>query len=272
MNRLLVLLLAMSMLLGLWSCSSTKGSLREKTGSYTESAELNFQAGLVQLKKGEHEKAVTYFLFVKSKYPFSKFAALSDLKIADTRFAQEKWLDAAAAYEVFIRLHPRHEEVVYASYQVGISYFKALPKEHFWLPAATARDQTHTQEALNALERFITQYPTSTYVADAIAKKELLFSYLAKHNLYIAGYYEKRGRYTQAFDRYVRLNELFPQTDEACEGLFLAGKIAQNKLKNPDLAVTQYEGIVQGKPSCKHYEQAQKNLNAIRNQTEQNEH
>src|SRR5260370_14421917 len=95
------------------ACAGGKASLREHKGSYLESVKLNFEAGEEMLQKQEFDKAIAYFQFVRSKYPFSKYAALSDLKIAETKYAQKKWLDAASAYEIFIRLHPRHEEVPY---------------------------------------------------------------------------------------------------------------------------------------------------------------
>src|SRR5580658_10840032 len=104
------------------SCTGLKKNLRENS-SYLENTKLNFEAGEEALRKEEFDKAIAFFQFVKSKYPFSMYAALSDLRIADTKFAQKKWLDAASAYEVFIRLHPRHEEVGYASFKVGSSYF-----------------------------------------------------------------------------------------------------------------------------------------------------
>src|SRR5262245_57123684 len=97
----------------IFSCASAKPSLREHQGTYLESVKLNFEAGEEMLRKKEYDKAIAYFQFVKSKYPFSKYAALSDLRIADAKYQQKKWLAAASAYEVFIRLHPRHEELPY---------------------------------------------------------------------------------------------------------------------------------------------------------------
>lgn len=229
------------------SCSSGKKSLREYKGSYLESVRLNFEAGEQALKNGEYEQAVSYFQFVRSKYPFSKYAALSDLKIADTKFVQKKWLDAASAYEVFIRLHPRHENVGYASYRVGASYFHAVPTDFFLLPPATARDQSFTKEALAAIDRFIVQFPDSEYLADAKAKQILLFSYLAQHNQHVAEYYEKRGRYQAAVDRYLTIEELYPDTTESIEALYMAAEITRTDLKDRDAAIELYSRLITSK-------------------------
>lgn len=238
------------------SCSSGKKSLREYKGSYLESVKINFEAGEEALKKGEYDKAIGYFQFVRSKYPFSKYAALSDLKIADTKFVQKKWLDAASAYEVFIRLHPRHEEVSYASYRVGASYFHAHPSDFFLLPPSTSRDQSSTKEALAAIDRFLLQFPNSDYVPDAKAKQVLLFSYLAKHNQHIAAYYERRGRYQAAIDRHLTVEELYPTTKESIESLYLAAEIRRKDLQDPEGAIELYVRIVNEKKDSPYVEKA----------------
>ena len=239
------------------SCVGGKKSLRHHKASYLESVKLNFEAGELALKKEEYDKAISYFQFVRSKYPFSKYASLSDLKIADARFAQKKWLDAAAAYGVFIRLHPRHEEVSYASYRVGASYFHAVPEDYFLLPPSTSRDQSFTKEALSAIERFILQFPDSPYLDDALSKQKLLFSYLAQHNKYIASYYKRRGRFLAAIDRYLSIEELYPETEEAAESLFLVAKIYQEQFRDIDRAIEFYTKITLEKPSSSYSKNAQ---------------
>lgn len=251
------------------SCSSSKKNLRDYKGSYLESVRLNFEAGEEALKEGEYDKAVTYFQFVRSKYPFSQYAALSDLKIADTKFVQKKWLDAASAYEVFIRLHPRHEQVGYASYRVGASYFHAVPTDFFLLPKATSRDQSFTKDAVAALDRFLLQFPDSEYAPDAKAKRELLFSYLAQHHQHVAQYYEKRGRYQAAVDRYLSVEDAYPETKESIESLFNAAELLRTELKDFDAAFELYSRIVMSKPESPFTAKAQQQLDKMRGRREE---
>ena len=65
-------------------------------------------------------RAISYFTFVKNRFPFSRYATLAELRIADAFFAQDKFADAADAYKLFIRFHPNHPEVTdgYAAYRV----------------------------------------------------------------------------------------------------------------------------------------------------------
>jgi len=245
------------------SCVSSKKSLKEQKSSYLESVKLNYDAGIEALKKEDYDKAIGYFQFVRSKYPFSQYASLSDLKIADAKFAQKKWLDAAASYQVFIRLHPRHEEVAYATYRVGVSYFHAIPSDFFLLPKVTSRDQSFTKEALSAIERFIVQFPASPYIEDALDKQKLLFSYLAQHNEFIAAYYARRGRYLAAVDRYLLVEELYPETNESAGALYKAAGILEDDLKNTEEAIGLYTKIVQEKLSSIYAAKAQAQLDRL---------
>lgn len=232
--------------------------MRDNQGSYLENVKLNFQAGEEALKEEEFDKAITYFQFVKSKYPFSLFAALSDLRIADTKFAQKKWLDAAAAYEVFIRLHPRHEEVGYASFKVGSSYFNAVPTDFFLLPSATTRDPAFAKEALSAIERFILQYETSEHIEEAKKQQKSLFSFLAKHYMHVANYYFKRKKYEAAIERYQQVEKLYPESEESAEALFYAAEIYRKNLDDADSALEIYQQIIDGKKESPYYEKALK--------------
>ncbi|MCA9507579.1 MAG: outer membrane protein assembly factor BamD [Myxococcales bacterium] len=252
-----------ALLITINSCVTTQ-SLRKHEGSYLESVKLNFDAGEKALKDGEFEKAIGYFQFVRSKYPFSKFAALSDLRIADTKYAQKKWLDSASAYEIFVRLHPRHPEVPYATYRIGISYFYAVPTDFFLLPSSTTRDQTFTKEALSALDRFLLKFPNSEQAKDALDKRALLFSYLAKHSMNIADYYERRSLYQAAVQRFLNINNDFPNSDISAEALWRAANIFSYKIKDLNKAEEIYQQIVEQKNNSNFFEAAKEKLKEIK--------
>src|SRR5271170_1338148 len=88
--RLFLIVLSCGLLL-ITSCTSHKKSLRNEKGTYLETVKLNFQAGEDAMKAKDYEKAISYFQFVRSKYPNSQYAALSDLRIADAKYLQKKY-------------------------------------------------------------------------------------------------------------------------------------------------------------------------------------
>jgi len=245
------------------SCTATKSSLRESQENYLESVKLNFKAGEDLLKKQDFDKAIAYFQFVRSKYSFSQYASLSDLRIADTKYAQKKWLDAASAYEIFIRLHPRHEEVAYATFRLGASYFNAVPGDFFLWPDSSSRDQSFTKEALSALDSFIYQFPESVYQEEASRMRAKLFSKLAQANLHIAGYYQHRNRHEAAIARYLNVNELYPESEEAAESLYKAARIVQHDLKDSARAQEIYNQLVEQKPESSFAKKARSELDKL---------
>lgn len=238
MSRLLFMLSLLAM------CSCAHKSLKDHKGSYLESAKLNFAAGEKALKEEDFEKAISYFQFVRSKYPFSQYAALSDLNMAHTRFAQKKWLEAASAYQIFIRLHPRHIETSLASYRMALSYFYAIPDDFFLLPSSDARDQSYTKEALEMFNNFIASYPTSEYIKEAYLKRQELLAKLARHNMMIASYYLKRHRYEAALKRLLAIRDLYGDTNECVEALLLAARILVENIKDKEQAKEIYLHIV----------------------------
>jgi len=242
------------------ACATNKTSLREHQGSYLESVKLNFEAGEGLLKKKEYDKAIAYFQFVRSKYPFSQYVALSDLRIADVKYAQKKWIDAASAYEIFIRLHPRHEEVAYASFRLGASYFYAIPSDFFLWPSSSSRDQSFTKEALSAVERFLFAFPESEHVSEAMTMRAQLFSKLAQANLHVAAYYKRRNRHEAVLARYLSVNELYPEAKESAESLFKAALVAEYDLKELEQAAQIYNQIIEQKADSSFAELARKAL------------
>jgi outer membrane protein assembly factor BamD len=245
------------------SCTAHQRALKDHKGTYLESAKVNFEAGEVMLKKEEYDKAMAYFQFVRSKYPFSKYAAFSDLKIADTKYAQKKWLDAASAYEIFIRLHPRHSEVCYASFRLGSSYFNAVPKSSWFWPKPASRDQSFTKEALSAVEDHIYQCTDSAYAEEARMIKAKLFSQLAQNYIYIAAYYERRKHFKAAATRYESVNELYPEAQESSEALFKAASIYNYKLHDHDHARILYNQIIEQKNDNNYPPKALKELEKL---------
>ena len=82
-----------------------------KAVTYSLTAKQNYDKGLAELKDENYPEATRYFSFVKQKFPFSKYAVLAELALADTQFARGNYQEAIDAYKNFARLHPTHEKV-----------------------------------------------------------------------------------------------------------------------------------------------------------------
>jgi outer membrane protein assembly factor BamD len=187
------------------------------TLTYARDAQGNFEMGERALKSHDYQDATSYFQYLRNKFPYSKYAPLAELRIADSDFDQEKYVEAVDAYKNFIKDHPTNKDVDYAGFRIGLSHYKDIPSDIFIVPPSYEKDQASIHDARTALQDFLATYPDSTHVAEA---KDLLADVrdrLARHELYVAEFYEHHGRPRAAAWRYEGLAKDYPDTPLAAE-------------------------------------------------------
>jgi outer membrane protein assembly factor BamD len=162
-----------------------------KPGTYSLTAKQNYEKGMAELKDEDYPEAQKYFQFVKQKYPFSKYAVLAELALADAQFLRGEYTEAIDSYKAFERLHPTHDKVEngYVAFQIGASYFKDMPDDIWILPPAYEKDQSPVADALRELSDFLRKYPDSKYVKDATELRRQVLERLVDHEVYVARFY-----------------------------------------------------------------------------------
>jgi outer membrane protein assembly factor BamD len=212
------LLLALA-LLPVLACGSKRVSI---TGEmrYGATAEENYQAGIEEATAEHWEEAVKLFEYVKTKYPFSKQAALADLQLADLKFRQDLFAEASAAYQTFGQLHPNHEQADYARFRAGLSQFKDAPGDFALFPPPYEKDQRTIREAVKMLEGFVAAFPKSKYVPEAQKVLTEARGRLAAHEWYVAQFYVSREKWAGAAGRLEGLLKQYPGSPHEVEALF----------------------------------------------------
>lgn len=145
------------------------------------------QRGLDKFYKHKYDDALEAFQQVKERYPFSKYATMAELRVADAQYYKKEYPEAVAAYEDFSRLHPRHPDIPRVLYQIGMCHYKQR--------LGIDRDQTHATEALQAFERVVKTYPKSEYAKKARSKIGRCKDLLGRHEYYVARFYYRIGEY-----------------------------------------------------------------------------
>jgi outer membrane protein assembly factor BamD len=165
-----------------------------KPVTYSMTAKQNYEKGLAELKDENYPEAQKYFQFVRSKFPFSKYAVLAELAIADNSFERGNYTEAIDSYKQFLRLHPTHEKAVdgYAAYRIGQCYFKDMPDDIWLLPPSYEKDQSAVSDALREVDEFIKKYPDSPYGKDAQSLRREALKRLVDHEVYVARFYLDR--------------------------------------------------------------------------------
>ncbi|UFN47420.1 outer membrane protein assembly factor BamD [Roseomonas sp. OT10] len=215
--RLAVLLLAPLLLLpgceslGLGSWDGKSSSLGARTDPSTQSPEALYAAGIDSLKAERYGQAVDLFDAVEREHPYSTWATSARLMGAYAEYSRNRYTEALAQLDRFIQLHPAHRDIAYAYYLRALSYYEQINDAQ--------RDQTSTQQAMTALQDVINRFPNTTYARDARLKMDLARDHLAGKEMNIGRFYQQRGLYAAAINRFRTVVDNYQTTNHVPEAL-----------------------------------------------------
>jgi outer membrane protein assembly factor BamD len=197
-------------------CSSTEVNSEDPVALSKEIDEL--------VEGSRYTLALEKLQELKNRHPYSPEARDAQLRMADVYFLQENFSEAAATYEAFRDLHPKHPKVRYAMYRTGLAYFNDIP-------SLRARDLTPAFKAQGAFKEFLNQFTDGEFVVDAKAKLVETRDALAEKELYIANFYYKRDEYEAAKGRYTKIISFYSDTKSLAEAETKL-KVVEGKLAN----------------------------------------
>ena len=199
----------------------------------------------------------TIFMLLKEvqlRYTYSPYATLAELRTADAYFEKGEYETAALEYEEFLKRHPGHKEAPYATYRLGLSYYKEI--------RSPDRDPTFTREALKWFNVFVQEYPGSPLVPDAEQRIQKCRDRLAKREIMIGNFYNKRKNYKAAANRYNIVVQDYPDTNKYEEALYLLGR-AYAKSDEYELSRATLNTLVEQYPDDKYSGKASSLLSEI---------
>jgi outer membrane protein assembly factor BamD len=164
-------------------------------------ADRNIEKGEAAMTAKNFAEAARYFEFVKTKYPYLEVAKTAELRLGDCDFERERFTEARDRFSSFVRLHPTHPKVDYAAFRAALTHYKDIPSDFFILPPSTEKDQVEVRNALAAMVEFTRSYPESSHVKEAQVAIVDVKRRLAEHELYVADFYAKRGRWPAVVTR-----------------------------------------------------------------------
>ncbi|MCD4720884.1 MAG: outer membrane protein assembly factor BamD [Desulfobacula sp.] len=203
MKKLFLFFIIVSLLCG---CS-----LFETSHEMEKNAQELVSEGSSAFVSKDYKTAVKAYTDLKDWYPFSKYAILAELKIADAHYHLEEYGEAILAYEEFEKMHPKNEAIPYIIYQTGLCWFNQL--------GTIDRDHTPAKNSLIQFNRLIDQFPESEYAQKAKGNIKKCMGNLSGHELYVANFYYKTKKYKAALKRYEYLVENYPDSKESKEAL-----------------------------------------------------
>jgi outer membrane protein assembly factor BamD len=189
--------------------------------SYGEAAEAAFAAAERRMQRRDWEGARNAFSQVYREYPYSQFAALAEMKVADCYFEERSWELARAAYERFVQFHPTHEEVRRAAYQVAMTWVRAMPRPFVLMPPIHERDLTQARNAFAALGSYLRMYPDAEWAEEVRQARRQVEAVLVEHELTVGQWYLQRRDPLGTARRARHVLDNFPGATRTHDALFL---------------------------------------------------
>jgi len=208
-------------LIFLWLAVGAAGCAWLTGSKQVESAEELAEKGMESFEEEDYSDALKAFNTLKERYPYSRYAILAALKVADAHFYRKEYPEAIGAYEDFVQLHPKNEAIPYVKYQIGVCYYEQM--------LSIDRDQTPTRLAILSFERLLKEHSDSAYAGEATKKIIDCRKLLAEHELYVGRFYYKSEHYSAALGRFEGvltgyMDVLPPNTQRELERLIIACK------------------------------------------------
>ena len=180
--------------------------------------------------------AIETFQTIIDNYPYSDYAVLAELEIADSYFAQGKYEEALSYYRDFSDLHPQNQKVPYSIFRSALCHQNRIKSPN--------RDQTATRDALLFLDRLISKYPHSEYTPEAEELWREMRLQLALQIMGIADFYRKQDEYEAAATRYRSLLNEYPGLGLDAHALYQLG-VCYREMDRGEEADRIFQAIVQ---------------------------
>ncbi len=188
------------------------------------------------ISRVNYPAAIETFQTIIDNYPYSEYAVLAELEIADAYFGQHKFEEALSYYRDFSDLHPQNEKVPYSIFRSALCHQRRINSPD--------RDQTATRDALLYLDRLISKYPHSEYTLEAEELWREMRLQLAHQIKGIADFYLKQDEYEAAATRYRSLLNEYPGLGLDAEALFQLG-VCYREMDRGEEAERIFQAIVQ---------------------------
>ena len=163
-----------------------------------------YSEGMKSLNEGDVLFAAKKFNEAEVLFPQSEWAPRAALMAAYSYYSQDYYLDGIQELKRFIRVYPKHKDIDYAYYLLGVSYYEQIVDE-----------KKDLQSIMNAKKTFnilVNNYPNTEYSLDSEFKLDLINDILASKEMYIGRYYFDRKKWIPSINRFKKVIEEYDRT------------------------------------------------------------
>ena len=171
----------------------------------------SYRKGLEELEGGDALFAAKKFNEVEIMFPQSEWAPKSTLMAAYAYYSQQYYFDAIEELKIFIKKYPRHENIDYANYLMGIVFYEQIVDEK--------KDLKSIILAKEKLTYVVMEFPNTDYALDAKFKIDLINNILASKEMYLGRYYFQKKKWIPAINRFKKIIDDYETTIYTQEAL-----------------------------------------------------
>ncbi len=170
-----------------------------------------YNGGVEKLEAGSYQKAALEFERVFFQHPGNSLTPKAELMQAYSLYLDSEYDEVVDVLDVFIKLHPRHEDIAYAYYLKALANYTQISNVKL--------DQSRTRYAKVGLNEVMTRFPGSKYAIDAALKIDLVNDHLAGKEMLVGRYYLKKNNPIAAITRFQVVVDEYDTTTHIVEAL-----------------------------------------------------
>lgn len=152
---------------------------------------------------GRYTMAEEVFQKIRDRYPFSPYATVAELRLADCKYYRGFYEEAIPLYQNFEQLHPTNDAIAYVIFQEGACYYELMDTPD--------RDQSNTLKMIDTYKRLLNRFPDCQFSYEAKRRIAEGRDLLAEHEYVVAEWYSRVDRPACAVNRLEKLLMLYPE-------------------------------------------------------------
>jgi outer membrane protein assembly factor BamD len=171
-----------------------------------------YQEGINFLEKQKYSKASEEFARIFYQDPGNKISPQAELMQSYALFLEGQYDEAVDVLDMFIKLHPMHEDIAYAYYLKALAYYMQISNVKL--------DQSRTFLARDSFEEVIKFFPKTKYSIDAALKIDLVNDHLAGKEMDVGRFYLQKNNPIAAIGRFQLIIDQYQTTSHVAEALY----------------------------------------------------
>ncbi len=241
MKYILVILLATLML---WSCAAAP--------EVDYPADVYIANAREYMADEDYVKAAEQYELAVLNATTPEEAMTAQRGLGDAYYADEKYIEAIAAYEVYNDIYFDAPDAAEILYRLGMSYSR--------IAESARRDQSFTQSSVEFFTELLAGYPEDFERLEARPEYMNMRNRLAEHEYQVGRFYMRTKKPDSAVQRFLYLLRHYPDSDWVEETYVL---LIEASLRIPgryDVALAYYEELQQVYPENKELRSLKKKI------------